>query len=87
MDNGNENKRQQVYLKVKQMCQQFIMYNNSLLLYVLVTEYHDDKVRDEQNDFVDDIVYSTTLLKEVDEIEKETIKLKVSAFVNVDINF
>ena len=63
------------------------MYNNSLLLYVLVTEYHDDKVRDEQNDFVDDIVYSTTLLKEVDEIEKETIKLKVSAFVNVDINF
>ena len=62
-----------------------IILDNFVLLYILHTHYHDDQAG--QNDCVDDVVYSTTLLKEVDKIEKKAIKMKVSMVVNIVIIF
>ena len=50
---------------------------------ILHTNYEDDQRG--QNDLVNDVVYNTALLNEVDKIEKEAIKMKVSVGVNMVI--
>ena len=52
---------------------------------ILHTNYEDDQGG--QNDLFDDVVYNIALLNEVDKIEKEAIKIKVSNLVNIVIIF
>ena len=52
---------------------------------ILHTNYEDNQ--EGQNDLLDDVVYNTALLNEVNKIEKEAIKRKISKLVNIVINF
>ena len=52
---------------------------------ILHTNYQDG--HGGQNDCVNNVVYSIALLNEVDKIEKEAIKIKVSLVINIVIIF